>query len=140
MRMAIIKWEPFGEIDRFFDNFPNGAFTNVARDMAVDLYEDENNVVAEMSLPGINPDDIDIAIEGDYLRISGTREEKEEKKDKHFYSKEIRHGSFERVLNLPEAVNENEVEAEYENGVLKVTMPKMKEENKEKTKIVVKKK
>ncbi len=138
MRMAIVKWEPFGEFDNFFNSFPQVGFSGMGNDMAVDLYEDGNNIVAEMSLPGVDADDVDVTVDGDYLRISGSREEKEEKREKQFYSKEIRRGSFERVVNLPEAVNENEVEAEYENGVLKVKMPKAGEKKKEKIKIVKK--
>ncbi len=136
--MAIIKWEPFGEFDNFFNNFPQVGISGMGNDMAVDLYEDGNNIIAEMSLPGVDADDVNVAVDGDYLRISGSREEKEEKKEKQFYSKEIRRGSFERVVNLPEAVNESEVEAEYENGVLKIKMPKLGEKKKEKIKIVKK--
>lgn len=135
--MAIVKWEPFGELDRFFDEF---APTNgrMGFDMAVDLYEDGNNIVAEMSVPGIDPDKLDITVEGQYLRVVGKREEEKEKKTKQFYSKEIRRGSFERALRLPEPVNENAVKAEYDGGVLKVSMPKLGEKKKGKVKVMVK--
>ncbi len=137
--MAIVKWEPFGEFDRFFDDLPGRGLLHMGRDMAVDLYEDGNNIIAEMSVSGMDPEKIDVTVEGDYLRICGTREEETEKKEKHFYSKEIQRGSFERALRLPEMVDATAVEAEYEDGVLKITMPKKGSEKREKIKVVVKK-
>jgi HSP20 family protein len=135
--MAIVKWEPFGDLDRFFDEF---APTNgrMGFDMAVDMYEDGNAIVAEMSVPGIDPDKLDITVEGQYLRVIGTREDEKEKKTKQFYSKEIRRGSFERALRLPEPVQESNIKAEYEGGVLKVVMPKLGDKKKGKVKVSVK--
>ncbi|HCC04810.1 TPA: Hsp20/alpha crystallin family protein [Patescibacteria group bacterium] len=142
--MAIIKWEPFGEIDRFFNDFPTQNFLKFGRDMAVDLYEEGNNVVAEMNVSGIDPEKIDITVEGNYLRIAGTREEEKELpastgEGKQFYSKEITRGSFERTLRLPEMVHEEKIEAEYKDGMLKVIMPKTEGKKKEKIKVIVKK-
>jgi HSP20 family protein len=136
--MAIVKWEPFGEFDRIFDHLPGQGMLGQMGDMAVDLYEDGNNIIAEMNISGIEPEKVDVTVEGNYLRIIGTREEEKEKKTKQFYSKEIRRGSFERALRLPEPVNETKVEAEYKDGVLKVTLPKLGEK-KGKVKVVVKK-
>lgn len=137
--MAIVKWEPFGDIDRFFDDFPAAGFGKMGWDMAVDLYEEGNNVVADMSLPGIDPDKVEVTVEGNYLRVVGRREEEKETKNKQFYSKEIRRGSFERAVRLPTAVNEEGVHAEYKDGVLKVLMPKMEPKKSGKVKVVVKK-
>jgi len=136
--MAIVKWEPFGELDRFFDEFPASGFGHMG-DMAVDMYEDGNNIIAEMSVPGIEPDKVEVTVEGNYLRIVGKREEEKEKKTKRFYSKEIRRGSFERALRLPDPVNEAKVAAEYKDGVLKVILPKLGEKKSGKVKVVVKK-
>jgi len=137
--MAIIKWEPFGEIDRFFNDFPTQNFLKFGRDMAVDLYEEGNNVVAEMNISGIDPEKIDVTLEGNYLRIAGVREEEKEHKDKQFYSKEISRGSFERTVRLPQAVVEEKTEAEYKDGVLKILMPKTEGKKKEKIKVMVRK-
>jgi HSP20 family protein len=137
--MAIVKWEPFGEIDRFFDDFPAAGFGKMGWDMAVDLYEDGNNVIADMSVPGIDPEKVEVTVEGNYLRVVGHREEEKETKNKQFYSKEIRRGSFERAVRLPSPVNEVEVKAEYKDGVLKVIMPKLGDKKAGKVKVVVKK-
>ena len=136
--MAIVKWEPFGELDRFFDDFPSVGM-GLPGDMAVDLYEDGNNIIAEMNIPGIEPDKVDVTVEGNYLRICGTRSEEKERKEKQFYSKEIRRGSFERALRLPSSVHEEKVEAEYKDGVLRITLPKLEEKKAGKVKVVVKK-
>jgi len=138
--MAIVKWEPFGEFDRFFNDFPALNMQHAGfGDMAVDMYEDGNNLIAEMSVPGIEADKIDVSVEGNYLRVTGKREEEKEKKAKQFYSKEIHRGSFERALRLPAPVNEGKVTAEYKDGVLKITLPKMEEKKAGKVKVVVKK-
>jgi HSP20 family protein len=136
--MSLIKWEPFGEIDRFFEDFHTRGLRNIGRDMAVDLYEKGNNIVAEMNISGIDPEKVDITIEGDYLRVHGSREEEKEEEQKQFYSKEICRGSFERTIHIPENIDETQVEAEYTNGILKVIMPKTEKEEKEKIKIKVK--
>jgi len=82
--------------------------------------------VAKMNLPGVDPNKLNVSIEDGLLRVSGSREEEKEKKNKHYYSKEIRSGSFERVISLPQPVQKDKVSAEYEQGVLKVTIPKVK--------------
>ncbi len=137
--MAIVKWEPFGEFDRFFNDLPTLRMPQGLGDMAVDLYEDGNNIIAEMSVPGIDADKIDVSVEGNYLRITGRREEEKEKKGKQFYSKEIHRGSFERAMRLPAPVNDGKVTAEYKDGVLTVTLPKLEERKGGKVKVVVKK-
>ena len=76
-----------------------------------------------MNLPGIKPEEIDIALEDDTLTVSGRREEEKKTEDKDYYSKEIRRGSFSRSVSLPRSVDAAETEARYDNGVLIVTMP-----------------
>jgi len=124
--MQLIKWEPFKEMDRFFDDRflqPFGAFPKLGLDLAVDVYEEKGNVVAKMSLPGIKSDELDVSIEDDMLTISGRREEEREVDKKDYYSKEIRRGSFSRTVSLPKSVDAGRAEAKYENGELVVTMP-----------------
>ncbi len=135
--MALIKWEPFGGIDRFFEDFP--AFPKQGLDLAVDVYEKDKNIIAEMNLPGIPPDKINVSVEDNYLRVSGSREESKEEKEKHYYSKEIHRGSFERVVRLPAAVEKNKVSAEYKNGELTITLPKVTGAIAGKVKVQVKK-
>jgi len=138
--MSLIKWEPFENFDRLLQDF-GGLSTNqnsrVGFDLAADVYEDGNNLVAEMNLPGLKGDDIDVEVEDDHLRINGKREEVQEKKEKSHYAKEIRRGSFERIIHLPSTVDRKGVEASYKEGVLKVTMPKKEKTEDSKVKVKV---
>ncbi len=139
--MSLIKWEPFDEFDRLLrDVHPlmSTRNTQVGFDMAVDLYDDGNSVVAEMNVPGLKAEDIDVEVEDNYLRIAGRREEMQEKKEKNHYAKEIRRGSFERVVQLPDVVEQDQVTAEYKDGVLKITMPKKEKTSDKMVKVEVK--
>jgi HSP20 family protein len=138
--MSLIKWEPFDEFDRLLRDHPLMSTTRNAQvgfDMAVDVYEDGNDIVAEMNVPGLKADDIDVEVEDTYLRIAGRREEVQEKKEKNHYAKEIRRGSFERVVQLPDKVEQEKVTAEYKDGVLKVKMPKKERTPDKKVKVEV---
>ena len=138
--MSIIKWEPFSEVDNFFQELPIQTFGKIGSDLAVDLYEEKENIIAKMNLPGVNPDKIKVSVEDNMLRVSGSHEEEKEEKKKHYYHKEIKKGSFERVVSLPQAVKKEGVSAEYKNGVLKIVLPKTKkEEIAHKIKVEVKK-
>jgi HSP20 family protein len=125
--MALV---PFGDFDRFFED--DDWFLPITRrpgmaDPSMDLYETEKDVVAEMSLPDINPENVEITIEESMLRIAGTMEDKQEEKKKGYYRKEIRKGSFERITHLPAPVQEDAIQATYEKGILKIVMPKQKQ-------------
>ncbi len=121
----LIRWDPFGTDLELFDRdlfqFPT---MKVGFDLAADVYEKNGNVIAEMNIPGIVADKFDISVEGDVLRVHGTRDEEQETKDQEYYSKEIKRGSFERVLQLPAQVVADKASAEYKDGVLKVSIPK----------------
>ena len=107
--------------------------------MAVDIFEEKENIIAEMNIPGIDPEKIDVSVENGYLRIRGSREEEKETKEKHYYSREIKHGSFERIVHLPQDVVKEKVAADYKDGVLRVTLPKVAGARAGKVKINVKK-
>ncbi len=122
--MAIIKWEPFTDIESFFEDFPLPSLKELGTDLAVDVYEEGDNVIAKMNVPGVDPEKIDVSVEDNTLRVSGAHEEEKEEKKKHYYHKEIKKGSFERVISLPQAVQKEKVSAEYKNGSLTITLPK----------------
>jgi len=145
--MAIIKWtpfleEPFSEMDRFFDSFlPATKSGQSSLIPAIDVYEDKNNVIVETQLAGVDPEKVDMTIENDILVVKGKSEKKSEVDEKNYYRKEIRRGSFYRSIQLPCQVKEDKAEAEAIDGVLKITIPKAKEESKKKPiKIKTKKK
>lgn len=124
--MQIIKWQPFKEIDRFFDDRflqPFSDFPKLGLDLAIDVYEEKGNIIAKMSLPGVKSEELDISLEDDELTISGKREEEKETEEKDYYSKEIKRGSFSRLVKLPKSVDGANTEAKYENGELVISMP-----------------
>lgn len=137
--LPLLRWRPFRDMDRFFDeDFTALALPKFGWDLAVDIYEKDSNIVAEMNIPGIDPEKVEIAIEDNYLKVSGSREEKKETEEKDYYSKEIKRGSFTRTVALPVSVKKEKAEAEYKDGILKILIPK--DEKKDNTiKVKVKK-
>jgi len=141
--MSLIPWRPFSNLDKFFEDddwllpvFPRLDMSKPA----MDIYETDKEVVAEISIPDFDQEKVEVSVENGILRVSGKMDEKKEEKEKGYWRKEIRKGSFERMLKLPVAVKEDSVEATYEKGVLKITMPKSEVKAKSKVKIKVKEK
>lgn len=124
MQRGIIRWSPFGEMDKFFEE---GMWNGADFTPAMDVYQDKDNVIVETHLAGIDPEKVDISIENDVLTVSGRTEEKQEVKREDYYRKEIREGSFSRSVILPMAVKGDQAEAAYDKGILKVTLPKAEE-------------
>lgn len=94
---------------------------------AVDLYQTDEAVVIKASLPGINPDDLKISVTGDVLTIQGEQLAERENKEATYHIRERKWGSFSRSLSLPVPVQTDKATAEYENGILTLTMPKAEE-------------
>jgi HSP20 family protein len=95
--------------------------------LALDVFEDADEVTVRASIPGVKPEDIDISLTGDTLTIRGeTSEEKEEKKGD-YHLRERRYGAFQRSLNLPTRISADKAKAEFEHGVLTLTLPKVEE-------------
>jgi HSP20 family protein len=128
--MNLVKWEPFKEFEKMFENevFPfYTPQTKLGWDLAVDVYEEKGFVIAEMNLPGIDPKEIEITFQNGYLKIAGKREEEKETKEKNYYFKEIKRGTFERKVELPMKVKVEKAEATFKNGMLKIVIPKVEE-------------
>lgn len=124
--MPIIKWKPFGELDKFEDDWfrPFAGVPMKVFEPAMNVYQTDKGVVAEVDLPGIDPKEVEISIEDNVLHIKGGHKEEKEEKGKDYYRKEIRKGRFERAVSLPVRVLEEKAKADYENGILKITIPK----------------
>lgn len=141
--MSIIKWEPMGAIDDFFndDDFFM-PMRRLHRHMvpAIDLYEDKDNVIVETAVVGIDPKKVNITVEDDVLKIEGSTEHKSEVDEKNYYRKEIRSGSFIRSVALPKRVKADDAKAEYNDGILKITLPKVEDVKPKQVKVDVKSK
>ena len=132
--MSLMKWEPF----KLFEDFPLLPFTPFRTfDFAVDIYEEKGNIIAEMNLPGMKLEDISVTFQNGSLKVAAKREEEKEKKEKDFFFKEIKRGTFERVIALPTNVKIDKTEAHYVNGVLKIVMPMVELPKVEKVRVTV---
>lgn len=94
----------------------------------VDMYETETSLVVETPLPGVDPSKIELSIDNGILSIRGTSERKTEVDEKNYYRKEVRQGSIFRQIALPSRVEESQAQAAFENGILKITVPKKLEQ------------
>jgi len=137
--MMVTKFDPFAEIkrleDRIFRAYPAPAEaqnTITSWMPTVNTREDEKAYHIEVDLPGVKKEDIHVDISDGVLTISGERKFKKETKEKDYYKVESSFGKFERSFRLPEDVNDEEIKAESKDGVLEITLPKVKKEEKKK--------
>lgn len=131
--MSLTRWQPFQEmmslreaVDRLFDET---FFPPLIRDggsaLPLDVIERDNEFIVHASVPGFDPSQIDISVQGDTLTIRGTMEQEQETRQETYYLRERRIGSFDRTIRLPASVNPDKAEAEYKNGVLTLHLPKV---------------
>ena len=147
--MELVPWKPFGEIgpfrgemdrlrDRLFGEKPLARALTEEWAPSVDISETKDNFIVKAELPGLESKDVNVSISGDLLIIKGEKKKEEEEKDEHHYYVERYSGSFQRVFQLPTAVKGDKVEATFDKGVLKVTLPKVEEAKKKEIEIKVK--
>ena len=131
------------EMSRLFDDFWLSPFAEKepwtsSYLPAVNVRENDGQVIAEVELPGMSEKDIDVTVNRDTLRISGEKKQKEETKEENYYCMESSYGSFDRLVDLPVEVDEEKAEAQFNKGVLTVKMPKSQEAKTKSKKIPVK--
>lgn len=136
--MAIERWDPFRELEaemnRFFEDWPLRwgrpwwARRRGTRERvwvpAVDLFDRGDKLIVEAELPGVDKESIDISVVGGVLHLKAERKAPAEVKDEDYYCCERPRGSFYRTIELPTEVDVDKIEAEYSDGVLRVTLPK----------------
>ena len=125
--MDIIKWSPFRDIDKFFegeDFFPVIPAISRKSKPSMNIYQTKENVVAEVSLAGVDPKDVEVSVENDILTLKSETKKEKEIKEKDYYCKEIRSGSFIRSMGLPAHVKADKAQAESKDGILKIIIPK----------------
>ena len=134
--MLVRQYTPFNDIRKSFD-LVNTIINTLGEQTAseqevvdfrpkVNTRETEDNYHIEVELPGVKKGDVDIKVDGNVLTISGERNVKEEVKDEDYHKIESRYGLFSRSFTLPERVNTSNIEAEFINGILEITIPKLK--------------
>lgn len=110
----------------FGESIP-GWSRGLAADLALDVSENENEYVVKASLPGINPDDLEVTYNANTLTIRGETKAEEEKEGTRYHVRERRFGSFSRSINLPTSIQADAIQANYEAGVLTLRLPKAEE-------------
>ncbi|HTP06672.1 MAG TPA: Hsp20/alpha crystallin family protein [Anaerolineae bacterium] len=152
MSNEVARWEPFNEmvslrdaVNRLFEDsfirpsawplpFDGGSFS-----VPADVIETKDNVVVKMSAPGVKPEDIEVSVVGDTLTIKGETKSEEQFEEGSYLRKERRFGSFQRTFSLPTNVASDKAKAEFENGVLTLTLPKTEAAKPKPIKVTMKK-
>jgi len=137
--MAIIRWDPFRDMmalkdkmNRLFEDTVAGRGDETSllqRNWvpSVDIYENEHELVLTAEVPGIEEKDIEIKVEDNTLILKGVRTFEKETKEENYHRIERSYGSFFRAFSLPNSVDPEKIQAEHENGILKIVMPKKTE-------------
>src|SRR3954451_20581646 len=135
--MAIQLREPYREMislrdamnSLFQESFvrPGGQTEGGALMLPLDITENENEFIVRASLPGVRPEDVQITAHGDTLTIRGEIKEDQEKKDEQYHLRERRFGLFQRTVTLPTTISADKAQAQFDNGVLTLILPKAEE-------------
>lgn len=132
----LIRWQPFRESRRMHDmldqmmdrTLPSWWADGVSSGhLALDLYQTDDDVVVKANVPGMKPEDIEISVSGDTLTIQGELSEELESDEAQYLLRERRYASFARSVTLPSSVETDKASAEFKNGVLVLTLPKVEE-------------
>jgi HSP20 family protein len=129
------KWSPSTDLERLrheidellehfgFDHGQLKAWSTLSNRPAIESSVDHDKFVVRVDLPGIDPKDIDVQVANGILTVKGTREEKRESDKASLFRREIRYGSFERSISLPEGINAENLTAVHRDGVLELSAP-----------------
>jgi HSP20 family protein len=133
---TLVRWEPFRELASLqteMGRWMNGLLEGNGRTTqnwvpALDVWETPSEVVYAFDLPGIPEDAISIEVKDETLTVSAERQKTQETDENGFYRFERRYGTFARAVGLPQGVDQENISARYENGVLEIRVPKPEEQ------------
>lgn len=136
--MTLVRWTPFTEIERlqrqmnrlFDDTWISGLHDgeNLIRTPAVEISETDDALILKLEVPGMEAKDLDVDVTKDSVVIRGERKQEEKNEENGITRTEFRYGKFERVIPLPIHIDNSNVDAEYKDGILNLTLPKVEEE------------
>lgn len=144
--MALMHWQPFRELEdmqrdmnRLFDNLSTTRRAGIDLGFvpAVELEETGDHYLLHLELPGLNPEDVNIEVSAESVSISGERRTETRSEDRGVTRSEFHYGKFQRAIPLPGRINNQDVKADYQHGVLTVTLPKAEEEKHKVVKVQV---
>lgn len=129
--MKPVEWNPFRDMDylarqmgSLMDMSPLRYFYGM-NSPKVDIYQTERNLVLKAEIPGVEKEDLEVYVDQKAVRLAGHTKHSQELKDENLYKTERYHGSFSRTIALPEEVLSEQAKAEYKDGILTLTMPKV---------------
>ena len=135
--MAIIKWDPWRDIDDMFDRYtrqvglPRSGSQEVVTTgdwtPRVDIAETDKEFVIKAEIPEVKKEDVKVTVDSGVLTIRGERKQEKEEEGKKFHRVERRYGSFTRSFTLPDNIDENTIKASFNEGMLKLQIPKTEE-------------
>ena len=141
--MALVRWEPFRDLvslqdrmNRLFDDSFRGVARGAGEDdwalggswaPAVDIYEQDGNIVLKAELPGVDPKDVDVRVENNLLTLRGERKFDQEVKRESYHRVERAYGAFSRSFTLPNVIDTDKIKAEFKDGVLRMILPTREE-------------
>ncbi len=144
--MTLVSWQPFRnvttlqrEMERLFDSLnerEDGLYGAVFVP-AAELQTDGENVYLQLEVPGLTPEQIEVQVTADSVIIDGERQEEKHIDEQGIKRSEFRYGKFHRTIALPEKVRRDRVQAKYEHGILKLTLPKAEDEQNKTVKVLV---
>lgn len=134
--MTLVRWSPFGEvqtlqdrINRMFDDFfrPDLSLDTAMGSVypPVNIVDHENELVLEAELPGVKKDEVQIEVHGNLLHLKGEKKTSREVNEDNYRLREVHTGTFSRTFTLPTDVDAEKVKAEYRDGILRITLPKV---------------
>lgn len=134
--MNVIKYDPFRELRGLHDEM-NRLFSSALPDRvefargawspSVDIFEDQDRLIVEAELPGLNREDFEVSVENNVLTLKGERKFEKKTEGDNYHRVERSYGSFTRQFTLPQTVTADGATADFENGVLRVSLPKREE-------------
>jgi HSP20 family protein len=151
--MALMKWSPPKEIERWFEEFFEEPFFPRSwrkfpkwrglRELegispSVDMYDKKDEIVVKAEIPGVEKENINISVMDNTLTIKGEMKKEEEAKEEDYYYSERSYGSFGRMLSLPAKVQADKIKASFKNGILEIHLPKAEESKPKEVKVEVK--
>ncbi|MDJ0952975.1 MAG: Hsp20/alpha crystallin family protein [Acidimicrobiia bacterium] len=123
--MQLVRFDPFAtmrEFDRLFEGRPASNWMP-----RVDVFDQDNDLMVRIEVPGVDPESIEVTVEGGTLTVKGGRNFTTEETKANYHRKEIFEGSFERTILLPDGVDPEAVTATSKDGILEISIPKRPE-------------
>lgn len=133
--MSLIRWQPFQEIetlrrqmDQMFDELVGSERQSATSwKPAIELQDTEDNLVLRAEIPGVDGKDINVHVTREAVAISGEHRFEKKTEEKGFFRSEFRYGNFQRVIPLPVPVQNDQVKADFKDGILSLSLPKVSE-------------